>query len=72
MDNLRNVIDCCSIPFQQGNVFRENSQTLSDGLKDLDTQLKFLLDLWPGSLTSELRKATEEKEEQEEEQEHPS
>jgi len=26
-------------------------QTLSDGLEDLATQLKFLLDSWSGSLT---------------------
>jgi len=51
MDNLRNIIDCCSIPFQQRNVFREKLQTLSDALKDLATQLKFLLESWAGSLT---------------------
>jgi len=49
MDNLRNIIHCCSIPFQQGNVCREKLQSLSDGLKVLGTQLKFLLDSWPRS-----------------------
>jgi len=42
MDNLRNITDHFSIPFQQVNIFTEKLQTLSDGLKDLATQLKFL------------------------------
>jgi len=34
-------------------------QTLSDGLKDLATQLKFLLDSWSGSLSQHLQQLYE-------------